>query len=91
LSSPARASTKTARGRLSGPGRVGQQREDLPLELIAAVTEDVDRAARINQRGLRRRPLQRDSVAPLAAPIGPRVAVIEPDHVAQQQRVPTSA
>src|SRR5450755_2642890 len=62
-----------------------QQRDDLALQAVAAMAERVDRAAGVQHRRVRRRPVQRDRRKPLAVTLGPRLPVIEPDPVTQQQ------
>jgi hypothetical protein len=49
------------------------------------MAERVDRAAGVQHRRVRRRPVQRDRRKPLAVTLGPRLPVIEPDPVTQQQ------
>jgi hypothetical protein len=70
---------------LQHPRRGGQQRCDLALEAVATVRERVDRSLGVEQRRLRRRPLQRDRRQPLPVAGRPRVPVIEPDPVPEQQ------
>jgi hypothetical protein len=52
--------------------RVGDHRDDPLLELLTAVRERVDRAARVEQPRLRCRPLQRHRGQPVAVALGPR-------------------
>jgi hypothetical protein len=47
--------------------------------------ERVDRSPDVEQRRVRRRPLQRDRLKPLPVAVSPRGTVVEPDPVAQQQ------
>jgi hypothetical protein len=54
------------------PRGAGQVRDDLPLQVIAAVDQHVDHACQVQQRGLRRRPLQAHGLQPCAMPVGPR-------------------
>jgi hypothetical protein len=70
---------------LHRPRRVGDHRDDLALKLLAAVRERIDRAARVEQRSLRCRPVQRHCGQPVAVALGPRGSTLEPDPVAQQQ------
>jgi hypothetical protein len=49
------------------------------------MAQRVDRATSVEQRCLRRRPVQRDRRQPVAVTLRPRGPVIDTDPVAQQQ------
>jgi len=55
------------------------------------MSERVDRASGVEQCRLRRRPVQRHARQPVTVTVRPRLPVIEPDAVTQQQLGQTMA
>jgi hypothetical protein len=79
---PAQAAQPPDIGR---PRRVAQPRDDLALELVAAVHERVDRADRIQQRRLRGAVTELDTGQPGPVALRPGAPVIKSDPAPQQQ------